>query len=66
MEDWKNGTVLAKVDSTDIMNLSISKPILGSRWSLNVKNLTDEQYQRPDTYNQEGRKISLSFSTKYK
>jgi len=66
VEDWKNGTFLAKVDSSDIMNLSISKSILGSRWSLNVENLTDEQYQRPDTYNQEGRKISLSFSAKYK
>ena len=32
---------------------------------LNVLNLTDENYQRPDTYNQEGRRIELSFRRKY-
>ena len=65
VEDWKNGTTLAKVDSSDIMNLSLSKTLFGNEWFLNVSNLTNEQYQRPDTYNQEGRKISLSFKTKY-
>ena len=65
VEDWKNGSVLAKVDSSDIMNLSLSKELFGSSWSFNISNLTDEQYQRPDTYNQEGRKIGLSFRTKY-
>ena len=28
-------------------------------------NLTDEVYERPDTYNQERRKIGLSFMHKY-
>ena len=65
VEDWKNGTVRAKVDSSDIMNLSLSKDFYGSVWSVNVFNLTNEQYQRPDTYNQEGRRIGLSFRHKY-
>ena len=65
VEDWKNGSVRAKVDSSDIMNLSISKDLFGNKWSLNILNLTDEAYQRPDTYNQEGRRIGLSFRNKY-
>ena len=65
VEDWKNGSVRAKVDSSDIMNFSISKDIKGNKWSLNVLNLTDEAYKRPDTYNQERRRIELSFRNKY-
>ena len=65
VEDWKNGTYLAKVDSSDIMNLSFSKKFLGNQWMLNITNLTDEKYQRPDTYNQDGRRIGLSFRSKY-
>ena len=65
VEDWKNGSKRAKVDSTDIMNLSLSKEINKINWSLNITNLTNEIYERPDTYNQEGRKIGLSFRSKY-
>ena len=65
VEDWKNGSVRAKVDSSDIMNLSFSKDFYGNKWSLNILNLTDEAYQRPDTYNQERRRIYLSFRNKY-
>ena len=65
VEDWKNGSIRAKVDSSDIMNFSLSKNLLGSIWSLNILNLTDENYQRPDTYNQEGRRFELSFRNKY-
>jgi len=65
VEDWKNGSFRAKVDSSDIMNLILSKDILSNTWSINIFNLTDENYQRPDTYNQEGRRIELSFRSKY-
>ena len=65
VEDWKGGSVRAKVDSSDIMNLSLSKKIYKNVWSLNVYNLTDEVYQRPDTYNQERRRIGLSFRNRY-
>ena len=61
VEDWKNGSVRAKVDSSDIMNLIISKEISNVTWSLNIFNLTDEVYQRPDTYNQERRRIGFVF-----
>ena len=63
-EDWV-GSVRKDVDSTDIMNLSISKEFLGLKWSLNTTNLTDEYYQKPYGYNQEGRKVSLSLTSKY-
>ena len=43
------------------MNLNFSKNFNGMVWSINALNLTDENYQRPDTYNQEGRRIELSF-----
>lgn len=65
VEDWKDGAIRAKVDSTDIMNISLIKEINKINWSLNITNLTDEIYERPDTYNQEGRKIGLSFMSKY-
>ena len=65
VEDWKNGSSRAKVDSSDIMNLSLSKNFRGSLFSVNILNLTDEIYQRPDTYNQEGRRLGLSLRHKY-
>ena len=65
VEDWKNGSVRAKVDSSDIMDLRISKSYMGKIWSLNFLNLTNENYQRPDTYNQEGRRLELSFRYNY-
>ena len=63
-EDWV-GFVRKKVDSTDIMNLSFSKELFGMTWALNGTNLTDEYYQKPYGYNQEGRKFSLSLRSKY-
>ena len=36
VEDWKNGSVRAKVDSSDIMNFTLSKDLYGSIWSLNL------------------------------
>ncbi len=65
VEDWKNGSFRAKVDSSDIMNLSLSKQYYKNTLSLNLFNLTDEVYQRPDTYNQERRRIGLSFKHRY-
>ena len=38
---------IMKVDSTDIMNLSLSKKISSNLWSINLTNLLDENYQRP-------------------
>ena len=54
----------SKVYSSDIIDLSLSKEFFNQIWALNFFNLTDEVYQRPDTYNQERRRISLSFKKK--
>ena len=64
-EDWINGTVRAKAESINIMNLKLSKKIFNIDLGVNILNLTNEKYQKPDTYNQEGRRFELSFSTKY-
>ena len=63
-EDWV-GFVRKKVDSTDIVNLSLSKELFGLEWILSSTNLTDEYYQKPYGYNQEGREYNLSFRAKY-
>jgi len=64
VEDWV-GSVRKDVDSTDIMNISLSKDFYGNKWSLNIFNLTDEYYQRPYGYQQDRRRIGLSFRSKY-
>jgi vitamin B12 transporter len=63
-EDWV-GSIRKKVDSTDIMNLSLSKELFGMKWALNGTNITNEYYQKPYGYNQEGRKFSLSLRSRY-
>ena len=63
-EDWV-GSFRKDVDSTDIVNLSLSKEFFGMDWRLRVTNLTDEYYQKPYGYNQEGRIFNLSLTSKY-
>ena len=63
-EDWV-GSVRKKTDSTDIVNLILSKEMLGMKWFLSGTNLTDEYYQKPYGYNQKGRAFNLSFKVKY-
>ena len=64
VEDWV-GSYRKDVDSTDIMNLSLSKKLFGMEWALTGKNLTDEVYQKPYGYNQVGRKFGISLRSKY-
>jgi len=63
-EDWV-GSVRKKVDSTDIINMSLTKELFGMQWALSSTNLTDEYYQKPYGYNQEGRNFRLSLRSKY-
>lgn len=63
-EDWV-GSLRKDVDSTDIVNLSLYKEFFGMDWRLRVTNLTDEYYQKPYGYNQEGRNFNLSLTSKY-
>jgi vitamin B12 transporter len=61
--DYDGGNT--KVDSTDIMNLSLSKEMYGNNFSLSISNLLDEQYERPATYSQDGRKLRFGFRKVY-
>ena len=63
-EDWV-GSFRKKVDSTDIINLSLTKELFGMEWALSSTNLTDEYYQKPYGFNQEGRNFKLSLRSKY-
>ncbi len=54
-----------KVDSSDIMDLSFTKKIFNNLWSVNISNLLNEKYQRPQGYNQDGRQIRIGFKKSY-
>ena len=56
---------IKKVDSTDIMNLSISKEYFNSNFILQISNLLDEVYQRPIGYSQDGRQFRVNFKKMY-
>jgi vitamin B12 transporter len=56
---------IKKVDSTDIMNLSISKEYFNSNFTLQISNLLDEVYQRPIGYSQDGRQFRVNFKKMY-
>jgi len=55
------GYNIEKVDSTDLINLSLSKKIFNNLFTLNINNLMNENYQRPEGYSQNNRQISLSY-----
>ena len=52
-----------EMDSTDIINLKITKELNNSDFYIKVTNLLDETYQKPHGYNQEKRFIK--FGIKY-
>ena len=52
---------ISKVDSTDVMNISISKNTTIGSLSINISNLLDENYQRPYGYTQNGRIFRVGF-----
>ena len=56
---------IKKVDSTDIMNISFSKETYVGVLSLHITNLTDEYYQRPYGYSQNGRLIRFGFKNSF-
>ena len=62
--DW-DGAKNSKQKSVDLIDLSLSKKIFGNSISFNVTNLLDKEYEKPATYSQDGRRIGLSFRTKY-
>ncbi len=56
---------VTKVDSTDVMNLSISKKYNLGILSINISNLLDENYQRPYGYSQDGRIFKIGLSNNF-
>ena len=48
-----------KMDSTDLVDLNITKKLNKTTLFLKLTNLLDESYQRPHGYNQEGRNIKI-------
>ena len=52
-----------EMDSTDIINLKITKKLSNSDFYIKVTNALDETYQKPHGYNQENRVIK--FGIKY-
>ena len=54
-----------EMDSTDIIDLSISKKINNYVLSLNIDNMLDEIYQRPHGYPQNDRQIRFGFSKEF-
>ena len=59
--DW-DGAKNSKQKSVDIVNLTLSKKIFKNSISFNIKNLFDKHYEKPATYGQDGRRISINFS----
>ena len=61
--DW-DGKNNSRQKSVDIINLSINKKIFGNSISFDIKNLLDKRYEKPATYSQDGRRISVNFKKK--
>ena len=49
------------MDSTDLLDLRISKKQKFGNFYIKLNNLLDEDYQRPHGYNQEGRILRLGY-----
>ena len=50
---------------SDIVDISLTKDLFGIVYSLRISNLFNENYEKPATYNQEGRQFRLGFKKNY-
>ena len=62
--DW-DGSENSKQKSTDIIDLSLTKNLLGSTFSIKLTNLLNERYEKPATYSQNGRQIRFGFKSNF-
>ncbi len=62
--DW-DGSKNSKQKTTDIIDLSLTQNLNGNNISLKIKNLTNERYEKPATYNQDGRQLSIGFKRNF-
>jgi vitamin B12 transporter len=60
--DW-DGVANSKQKSTDIIDLSLTKNLLGNTFFLKLSNLLNERYEKPATYSQDGRQIKFGFKS---
>ena len=62
--DW-TGSKNEFVKSVDLVEMSIRKNWYGNVISLNFTNLLNERYEKPGTYSQDGRAVSVGFRKAY-
>ena len=62
--DW-DGSKNSVQESVDLVDLSIKKKLSDNLISLNIKNLFNKNYEKPATYSQDKRKISINFQRSY-
>ncbi len=62
--DW-DGAKNSRQKSTDIFNLSITKKINKNNYYFTIGNLTNERYEKPATYGQDGRSIKFGLKTTF-
>ncbi len=62
--DW-DGSANSRQKSTDIVDLSLTKNLLGSTFSVKLTNLLNERYEKPATYSQDGRQIRFGFKSSF-
>ena len=62
--DW-TGSKNEFVKSVNLVNMSIRKNWFGNIFSINISNLLNERYEKPATYSQDGRLLSLGFKKLY-
>ena len=62
--DW-TGSKNEFVKSTDLIDLTLTKNLLGSAFSIKINNLLNERYERPSTYSQDGRQLRIGYKKLY-
>ena len=62
--DW-DGSANSRQKSTDILDLSLTKTILGNTFYIKFTNLLNERYEKPATYRQDGRQFRIGFTKLY-
>jgi vitamin B12 transporter len=61
--DFASSTVVAK--ATDLIDVGFFKDFNESIWNLSITNLLNEKYERPLTFNTEGRQIKMGFKKNF-
>ena len=62
--DW-DGSKNSRQKSTDILDMSFTKNLSNYIISLNISNMLNEDYEKPATYAQDGRRLRIGFKKLY-